>query len=98
MFPHACDIAILLQMIVGAWPLDLLPTIRATRKSFAGRLAQWQEKALREAKLATDWAVPNENYESAARELLDCAFARNRHQLCWPTSLRLPKASARPAP
>jgi len=23
--PHAADIAMLLQMIVGAWPLDLMP-------------------------------------------------------------------------
>ena len=29
--------------------------------------SRWQEKALREAKLATDWAVPNEAYEHAAR-------------------------------
>ena len=52
-------------MIVGAWPLDLddATTTRAAR-AFAERLAQWQEKALREAKLATDWAVPNEAYET----------------------------------
>jgi (1->4)-alpha-D-glucan 1-alpha-D-glucosylmutase len=31
--------------------------------------AAWQEKALREAKLATDWAAADEAYESAARDL-----------------------------
>ena len=41
------------------------------------RLAQWQEKALREAKLATDWAAPNETYESAARELLIALVEKN---------------------
>ena len=31
-------------------------TIRKARRAFAERLARWQEKALREAKLATDWS------------------------------------------
>ena len=45
------------------------------RDRFADRLAQWQVKALREAKLATDWIVPNVAYERAARELLLSLFA-----------------------
>ena len=68
--PHAGDIAMLLQMIVGAWPLDLEVDDAEGRRGFAQRLAQWQQKALREAKLATDWAEPNEAYERAARDLL----------------------------
>ena len=71
------DIAMLLQMIVGAWPLDLTIEEDDGRQSFADRLAQWQEKALREAKLVTDWSVPNEAYENAARELLMALVARN---------------------
>jgi len=68
--PHAGDIAMLLQMIVGAWPLDLGVDDAEGRRAFAQRLAHWQQKALREAKLATDWAEPNEAYESAACGLL----------------------------
>ena len=77
LLPHAGDIAILFQMIVGAWPLDLDMRDDKGRAAFAERLAQWQEKALREAKLATDWAVPNEAYETAAREMLLSLVARN---------------------
>ena len=44
-----------------------------TGARFAERLAQWQQKALREAKLVTDWADPNEAYEAAARALLPLA-------------------------
>jgi malto-oligosyltrehalose synthase len=77
LLPHAGDIAILLQTIAGAWPLDQRIDDDGARKAFAARLAQWQEKALREAKLATDWAVPNENYEAAARELLMSLVTRN---------------------
>jgi (1->4)-alpha-D-glucan 1-alpha-D-glucosylmutase len=68
--PNAADLAMLLQMIVGAWPLDLSIDDSAGRAAFAQRLAAWQEKALREAKLATDWGCPNEAYENAAREVL----------------------------
>jgi (1->4)-alpha-D-glucan 1-alpha-D-glucosylmutase len=57
-------------MIVGAWPLDLAVGDDTGRAAFAARLAGWQEKALREAKLATNWTDPNAAYESAARALL----------------------------
>ena len=43
------------------------------RRAFAERLARWQEKALREAKLLTDWALPNQAYESR----------RGRHVARW---------------
>jgi (1->4)-alpha-D-glucan 1-alpha-D-glucosylmutase len=75
--PHRSDIAMLLQMIVGAWPLDLDIADQAGRSAFAQRLAQWQEKALREAKLRSDWVLPDEAYERAARELIEALLIRN---------------------
>jgi malto-oligosyltrehalose synthase len=73
--PHAGDIALLFQTIVGAWPPNLALDDAAGLKEFARRLAGWQQKALREAKLATDWTAPNEGYESAARDFLMRLFA-----------------------
>ncbi|MBV8837014.1 MAG: hypothetical protein JO000_10765 [Alphaproteobacteria bacterium] len=67
----------LFQMIVGAWPLDLDIDDAGGRRAFADRLVQWQEKALREAKLATDWVVPNQRYEAAARALVEALIADN---------------------
>ncbi len=52
-------------------------TTRTGVAVFAERLAQWQEKALREAKLVTDWAVPNEAYEAAARRLATSLVAED---------------------
>src|SRR6202011_6169130 len=63
--PSPGDVAILLQMIIGAWPPDLSAEDRNGLAIFAERLAGWQLKALREAKLATDWTAPNEAYEAA---------------------------------
>lgn len=77
--PASGDIAILFQMIVGAWPLDLAIDDDAGRRAFAERLALWQEKALREAKLFTDWSVPNEPYEAAARDLLMSLVERDEN-------------------
>ncbi|HCW21768.1 MAG TPA: malto-oligosyltrehalose synthase, partial [Achromobacter sp.] len=45
------DAYVLLQSLVGAWPLDLAPdSPDGPLASYLDRIAQWQEKALREAK------------------------------------------------
>lgn len=68
--PTAGDLAMLLQMIVGAWPPGLAADDSAGRSALAERLAGWQEKALREAKLCSDWAAIDPRYEAAARAVL----------------------------
>jgi (1->4)-alpha-D-glucan 1-alpha-D-glucosylmutase len=73
--PDRADEIMLYQMIVGGWPLELSPSDVAGCKRFAERLAGWQEKALREAKLRTDWTTPNEKYEAAARDFLFRLFS-----------------------
>ncbi|SEP41852.1 (1-_4)-alpha-D-glucan 1-alpha-D-glucosylmutase [Rhodospirillales bacterium URHD0017] len=73
--PVAGDVALLLQTIVGAWPVDLDAGDRAGRRAFAERLAAWQQKALREAKLASDWAAIDEPYEAAARDFTTALVA-----------------------
>ena len=52
-------------MIVGAWPTDELDL-----RDYTERLAGWQLKALREAKLATDWTAPDLEDQDAARSFL----------------------------
>ena len=44
-----------------------MPAMAPARTAFAERLAAWQQKALREAKLFSDWAAVDETYEDAAR-------------------------------
>jgi malto-oligosyltrehalose synthase len=73
--PDPADEIMLYQMIVGAWPLHLNPADKDGCKAFAERLAGWQQKALREAKLRTDWTAPNENYEATARAFLFSRFS-----------------------
>ena len=68
--PSAPDQAMLYQMIVGAWPLDLAPEDQDGLKAYAGRVAVWQEKAWREAKRQTSWVTPNAAYEDGCRAFL----------------------------
>jgi (1->4)-alpha-D-glucan 1-alpha-D-glucosylmutase len=66
--PSAGDELILYQVLVGSWPLDLDPG--ASLETYQQRLWQWQQKALREAKLQSSWSAPNEAYEQAVEAFL----------------------------
>jgi (1->4)-alpha-D-glucan 1-alpha-D-glucosylmutase len=68
--PSPGDEAMLYQMIVGAWPTELDTAHAKGLHDYTDRLAEWQLKAMREAKLATDWTAPNSEYEDAARSFL----------------------------
>ena len=73
--PSIADEVMLYQTIVGAWPMTLCAGDAAGVAAFAERLAAWQEKSLREAKLQTDWVAPNAAYEDAARGFLAALLA-----------------------
>ncbi|MEZ0170145.1 malto-oligosyltrehalose synthase [Microvirga sp. TS319] len=69
--PDANDQVILLQALLGAWPLELLDQDdNAHLSSFQERMQGYVTKALREAKRQTNWVAPNEPYEEAAHTLL----------------------------
>ena len=73
--PSPGDEAMLYQMIVAAWPTQLDVADTAGLRDYVERLADWQLKALREAKLATDWTAPNLEYEDAVRSFLHAIMA-----------------------
>ncbi|WP_397473657.1 malto-oligosyltrehalose synthase [Pusillimonas sp.] len=57
------EIYMLWQTLVGAWPLDLDIRNAAAVAGFGKRIAQWQLKALREAKSSSSWLEPNLEHE-----------------------------------
>jgi (1->4)-alpha-D-glucan 1-alpha-D-glucosylmutase len=75
--PSPGDEAMLYQVIVAAWPMSLDLGDGDGVAEFTARIADWQLKALREAKLATDWTAPNLEYEKAARSFT-CAIMADR--------------------
>ncbi|ANH98129.1 malto-oligosyltrehalose synthase [Pseudomonas koreensis] len=67
--PSSADELILYQALLGSWPLQLRDDDQAGFADYAERIWQWQQKALREAKLQSSWSAPNEAYENAAQTL-----------------------------
>lgn len=72
------DQIMLMQSLVGAWPIELTGAVDFTDAAvgtrvdaFVERIAAWQLKALRETKRPSDWSMPNEAYESVCRGFLD---------------------------
>jgi (1->4)-alpha-D-glucan 1-alpha-D-glucosylmutase len=53
--PSPGDELILYQILLGAWSPTLDPLDNDEMQAFVQRLAQWQQKALREAKLSSHW-------------------------------------------
>ena len=74
--PRAADVwpgdaYMLLQITFGAWPDDLAADDAEGLASYAERLKQYATKAVREAKLRSSWAAPDEDYEGALTAMLD---------------------------
>lgn len=78
--PDANDQYMLLQTIIGAWPLELLhgdqerlgqeALDQDALQSFRDRLVTYIPKALREGKRNSKWIEPNHSYETAAEDLV----------------------------
>lgn len=69
--PTGGDEAMLYQALIGAWPLGLEADDSQGLQALFERVAQWQQKALREAKLLSSWSAPNEPYEQQCRAFLE---------------------------
>ncbi len=78
--PDRNDEYMLYQMLVGAWPPEMLesPTADALG-AFAERVRGALTKSLREAKLVTGWASPNAEYENAALAFASEALRPDPH-------------------
>lgn len=63
--PDANDEYFIYQTLAGAYPMP-----RDTPGDFENRLEEYVPKALREAKVHSGWAVPDEAYETATRKFV----------------------------
>jgi (1->4)-alpha-D-glucan 1-alpha-D-glucosylmutase len=76
--PSLADELMLYQTLVASWPLDLSPDDADGVRAFGERVAGWLEKAVREAKIHSEWAAPNEAYERACRDMLTACLDASR--------------------
>jgi (1->4)-alpha-D-glucan 1-alpha-D-glucosylmutase len=73
--PDANDVYLFYQLMIGAWPPGLLTQDRKGIATFEARLQAAMLKSVREAKVHTNWAAPDEDYEAALRAFVGAAFA-----------------------
>ncbi|HEU4596057.1 MAG TPA: malto-oligosyltrehalose synthase [Pyrinomonadaceae bacterium] len=66
--PDANEEYLLYQTLVGTWPLG--PVDEGARREYVGRVQEYMNKALKEAKLHMSWISQNEAYEQAVREFV----------------------------
>jgi (1->4)-alpha-D-glucan 1-alpha-D-glucosylmutase len=69
--PDQTDEYLLYQMLAGAWPLVLAVDDGAGLRAFFERIADWQQKAIREAKRRSGWIEPNLQYEEGCRTFVE---------------------------
>ncbi|POF89920.1 malto-oligosyltrehalose synthase [Pseudomonas putida] len=78
--PSPGDELMLYQTLLGSWPLHLDLNDLSALEQYAERIRQWQQKALREAKLRSSWSAPNEAYEAASAAFVDGLLLERDHQ------------------
>jgi (1->4)-alpha-D-glucan 1-alpha-D-glucosylmutase len=66
--PDRNDEYLLYQTLLGAWPP--VPSGPEVLAPFRGRIAEYMQKATKEAKVHTSWINPNEEYDDAVRQFV----------------------------
>lgn len=74
--PSAHDLWTLFQALVGIWPAEGCDG--RARHELRDRIQLYMVKAMREAKLQTNWLFPNEAYEGAVKQYIAKALATER--------------------
>jgi (1->4)-alpha-D-glucan 1-alpha-D-glucosylmutase len=69
------------QLLVGSWPVELIGAEEldpGILTSYSQRLMTVMRKSMREAKLRTTWAMPNEEYERSTLAFVEAALDPSR--------------------
>lgn len=74
--PSARDRWALFQALVGIWPADGADA--ASLPGLRERIQRYMVKAMREAKLQSNWLFPHEAYEAAVAQYIEKALATDR--------------------
>ncbi|HEU4684926.1 MAG TPA: malto-oligosyltrehalose synthase [Nitrospira sp.] len=72
--PDANDEYFFYQTLIGAWPPE--PMGDEHYAAFVGRIKQYMEKAVHEAKVHTSWVNPSPAYDQAVQDFVDAVLAR----------------------
>jgi (1->4)-alpha-D-glucan 1-alpha-D-glucosylmutase len=79
--PDRNDEYLLLQLLLGTWPCELLTTDArdpSLLEGYAQRIRATLVKSMRESRLHTGWAFPNSEYEEAMLGMIEAALTGSR--------------------
>ncbi len=78
--PDRNDEYLLYQLLIGSWPVALLDDVsqNAPITDYAERLKATMVKSMREAKVHSSWAAPNQAYEEAMLSFVEDALDPSR--------------------
>ena len=95
--PDRNDEYALLQLVVGTCPIELLGDERDGEAvtAYAERIKGAMTKVLREAKIHSTWADPNETYEGATLAFVDRMLTGERAEAFWAAALPFMRRMAR---
>ncbi len=88
--PDSNEEYLLYQTLVGAWPLQM--NTENQRLEFLGRIQQYMEKAVHEAKVNLSWLNPNSDYVSGINTFLERILSpiyRGKPNLFWDSMQKL---------
>jgi len=74
--PDRNDEYLLYQTLLGAWPIRAGAI--AQQPDYAARIQAYVQKALREAKVHTNWTRPNADYENAVHDFVAAIFDEHK--------------------
>ncbi len=74
--PSRHDLWSLYQAVIGIWPAEGAAVEQ--RRELIERIQRYMVKAMREAKLATNWLFPNEPYETAVAHYIEKSLSSDR--------------------
>ncbi|MDK2821686.1 MAG: (1-_4)-alpha-D-glucan 1-alpha-D-glucosylmutase [Clostridia bacterium] len=72
-FPEENTELLIYQTLLGTWPLE-----EKDMENFHKRIEEYLIKALREAKIYTNWLEPNNDYETAIKKFLSAILEDNK--------------------
>ena len=71
-FPDPNEEYLLYQTLIGTWPL--VPLDAAGHERYVGRILEYMNKALKEAKVHTSWVNPNEAHDRAVERFVQAVL------------------------
>lgn len=66
------------QNLIGTWPLEPLPPLQYLE--YVHRIQNYMEKSIKEAKIHTNWIVPNKQYDEAIHQFVEQVLGSGPNQ------------------